>query len=102
MHPSPLNREATSFARPLPANLNLRSPDLRGIGSGTFLVPQRRDNRAIFTPRMKKRRSHFSEISTIPFEGPKSDRALAFRHYNPDELVDGKPLSEHLRFSIAY
>jgi len=34
----------------------------------------------------------FPGISKIPFEGPKSKNPLAFKHYNPDELVDGKPM----------
>ncbi len=51
---------------------------------------------------MKKTRAHFSGIPTIAYEGPRTANALAFRHYNPDELVDGKSMSDHLRFSIAY
>ena len=51
---------------------------------------------------MKKSRSHFPNIPAIAFEGPKTDNALAFRHYNPDEIIEGKSLSEHMRFSIAY
>src|SRR4051812_21285929 len=51
---------------------------------------------------MKKPRAHFPDISTIAYEGPKTDNALAFRHYNPDEVVDGKSMADHLRFSIAY
>lgn len=43
------------------------------------------------------------EVSTpVPFEGPGSSNPLAFRHYNPDEIIDGKSMAEHLRFSIAY
>ncbi len=38
----------------------------------------------------------------IPYEGPGSHNPLAFRFYNPDEAIDGRPLREHLRFSIAY
>ncbi|TVR46478.1 MAG: xylose isomerase [Puniceicoccaceae bacterium] len=49
---------------------------------------------------MKK--AWFPKIPVIPFEGPESDNPLAFRHYNPDEVVDGKTMKEHLRFSIAY
>jgi xylose isomerase len=45
---------------------------------------------------------HFPGIQTVVFEGPQSTRPLAFRHYNPDELIEGKTLSAHLRFSIAY
>ncbi|MBP6506279.1 MAG: xylose isomerase [Opitutaceae bacterium] len=51
---------------------------------------------------MKKAKAHFPRIKTIAYEGPKSANALAFKHYNPDEVVDGKTLSAHLRFSIAY
>jgi xylose isomerase len=49
---------------------------------------------------MKK--SHFPRIKTIAYEGPKSARALAFKHYNPDEVIDGRTMGAHLRFSIAY
>ena len=41
-------------------------------------------------------------VSAIPFEGRASKNPLAFRHYNPDEVIDGRTLSDHLRFSIAY
>ena len=51
---------------------------------------------------MKKPRAHFPRIRRIAYEGTKSTNALAFRHYNPDELIDGKTMSAHLRFSIAY
>ncbi|MBZ4683935.1 MAG: xylose isomerase [Fusobacteriaceae bacterium] len=44
----------------------------------------------------------FKEISKIKYEGPNSTNPLAFRHYNPDELVMGKPMKEHLRFSMSY
>jgi len=54
------------------------------------------------TAPMKKTRAHFSGIPTIAYEGLGTENALAFRHYNPDELVDGKSMSDHLRFSIAY
>ncbi len=51
---------------------------------------------------MKSRAAHFPNIPQIAYEGPHSGNALAFRHYNPDERIDGKTLAEHLRFSIAY
>ncbi|TNB46038.1 xylose isomerase [Martelella lutilitoris] len=44
----------------------------------------------------------FGDISKIQYEGPESENPLAFKHYNPDEIVMGKPLKEHLRFAIAY
>ncbi len=51
---------------------------------------------------MKTNRAHFPSISAITYAGPASDQALAFRHYNPDEIIDGRPMNAHLRFSIAY
>ena len=44
----------------------------------------------------------FQGIPPIQYEGPESTRALAFRHYDPKEMIDGKTLKEHLRFSVAY
>ncbi len=46
--------------------------------------------------------SAFPEIGRIQFEGDKSRNPLAFRHYNAQELVEGKPMQDHLRFSVAY
>jgi xylose isomerase len=46
--------------------------------------------------------SYFSDISKIAYAGPRSTEPLAFKHYNPDELVAGKPMKEHLRFAVAY
>lgn len=47
-------------------------------------------------------REYFPSVGRIPFEGPESDNPLAFAHYDPDRVVAGKPLRDHLRFSIAY
>ncbi|HZL42587.1 MAG TPA: xylose isomerase [Verrucomicrobiae bacterium] len=44
----------------------------------------------------------FKNISKIKYEGPDSRNPLSFRHYNPDEKIEGKPLKDHLRFSVAY
>ena len=44
----------------------------------------------------------FKGIPTIKYEGPESQNDFAFRHYNPDEVVLGKALKEHLRFAVAY
>lgn len=44
----------------------------------------------------------FDDIPTIQYEGPDSDNPLAFRWYNPDEVVEGKTMKDHLRFSIVY
>jgi len=47
-------------------------------------------------------RAYWTGIPTIAYEGPGSANALAFRHFNPDEIIDGKTFGEHMRFSIAY
>ncbi len=44
----------------------------------------------------------FGDITKIPFEGPNSTNPLAFRFYNPDEMVMGKRMADHLRFACAY
>lgn len=44
----------------------------------------------------------FPEVSRIPYEGKDSRNPLAFKYYNPDEVVGGKTMKEHLRFSVAY
>ena len=51
---------------------------------------------------MKKTKAHFPKIPPIAYEGPKSENPLSFKHYNPAEIIDGKSLKDHLRFSIAY
>ncbi len=44
----------------------------------------------------------FFACDPIPYEGPSSRNPLAFKHYQPDELVEGKPMREHLRFAAPY
>lgn len=44
----------------------------------------------------------FSNIKKIQYEGPKSKNPLAFKWYNPDEVIDGKSMRDHLRFSVVY
>lgn len=46
--------------------------------------------------------SAFPDIPTVQYEGPQSDSPLAFRWYNPDEVVEGKTMKDHFRFSIVY
>ena len=44
----------------------------------------------------------FSEIAPIAYEGPSTKNPLAFRHYNAQEMVAGKSMHDHLRFSVVY
>jgi xylose isomerase len=46
--------------------------------------------------------SAFPDVKKIPYEGPDSKNPLAFRYYNEEELVEGIPMRDHLRFSVAY
>ena len=46
--------------------------------------------------------SAFPEISKIKYEGPETTNPLAFRHYNENELVEGKSMREHLNFACAF
>lgn len=45
---------------------------------------------------------YFKGIDKIKFEGKASDNPLAFKYYNPDQLVAGKTMREHFKFAIAY
>lgn len=44
----------------------------------------------------------FPDVPKIQYEGPQSKNPLAFRHYQAEELVEGKKMKDHLRFSAAY
>lgn len=46
--------------------------------------------------------TYFPNVGPIHFEGPDSKNALAFQHYNADELIEGKSMRDHLRFSVVY
>ena len=49
-----------------------------------------------------KMAEYFPEVKKIKYEGPDSRNPLAFRHYNPEEVVLGKTMAEHLRFAVCY
>lgn len=44
----------------------------------------------------------YKGISKVRYEGAKSDHPLAFRFYNPDEVIAGKTMREQLRFAMSY
>lgn len=46
--------------------------------------------------------SAFPDVAKIKYEGPDSKNPLAYRHYNPDEMVEGKSMRDHLRFAVCY
>ena len=45
---------------------------------------------------------YFKNIPKIKYEGKDSDNPLAFKFYDPEEIVGNKTMREHLRFSAAY
>ena len=44
----------------------------------------------------------FKGIGQVKFEGVESDNPLAFRWYDENKIVAGKPMKEYLRFACAY
>jgi xylose isomerase len=51
---------------------------------------------------VKGSREYFPNIKNIIYEGPESSNPLAFKFYNEDQIVAGKSMREHFRFSVAY
>ncbi len=47
-------------------------------------------------------KTFFPSIKEIKFEGVESNNPLAFRWYDANRIVAGKPLKDHLRFACAY
>lgn len=46
--------------------------------------------------------AYFEGVSNVVYEGPESKNPLAFKYYNPDEIVMGKTMKEQLRFAMSY
>lgn len=46
--------------------------------------------------------SYFPDVPKVQYEGPSSKNPFAFKHYNPDELIEGKSMRDHMRFAAAY
>ncbi len=44
----------------------------------------------------------FPDVSVIRYEGPESSNPLAFKHYDSEAIVDGRPMRDHLRFASAF
>lgn len=47
-------------------------------------------------------KEYFKEIPQIKFEGLDSDNPLAYRWYDANRIVAGKPMKDYLRFACAY
>jgi xylose isomerase len=44
----------------------------------------------------------FRDIEPIRYAGPDATEELAFRHYDPERVVLGKRMADHLRFAVCY
>ncbi|HOK15691.1 MAG TPA: xylose isomerase, partial [Defluviitoga tunisiensis] len=49
-----------------------------------------------------KMSEYFKGIKQIEYVGKESREQLAFHYYNPKEIIGGKSMQDHLRFSVAY
>ena len=47
-------------------------------------------------------KEYFKGINKIQFEGKESDNPLAFKYYNPEQVVAGKKMKDWFKFSVAY
>lgn len=47
-------------------------------------------------------KEYFPGIGAIPFEGRGSNNPLSFKFYDPNKVVLGKTMKEHLRFAVCY
>ena len=45
---------------------------------------------------------YFPQVPKIQYEGPDSRNDLAFKHYNPDEMIEGRSMRDLFRFSVCY
>lgn len=43
----------------------------------------------------------YSDIKKVEYR-PDSDNPFSFKYYNPDEVVMGKAMREHLKFAMSY
>ncbi|NRG18776.1 xylose isomerase [Rhizobiales bacterium] len=44
----------------------------------------------------------FKDITPVRYEGRESENPLAYRWYDPDRIVLGKRMEDHLRFAVCY
>ncbi len=45
---------------------------------------------------------YFQDIAPIQYEGPQSSNPLAYRWYQPERLVMGKPMKDQMRLAVCY
>lgn len=45
---------------------------------------------------------YFKGVDKVKYEGPDSKNHLAFKYYDADRNIMGKPMKEHLKFAMSY
>ncbi|MGA5688303.1 xylose isomerase [Cytobacillus pseudoceanisediminis] len=46
--------------------------------------------------------NYFNNVSGVKYEGPDSNNPLAFKYYNPEEMINGRKMEDILRFAVSY
>lgn len=46
--------------------------------------------------------NYFKNVSGVKYEGPDSTNPLAFKYYNPEEIINGRKMEDFLRFAVSY
>ena len=44
----------------------------------------------------------YKEIKRVEYEGKDSKNPFAFKYYNPEEVILGKKMKDHLKFAMSY
>ena len=44
----------------------------------------------------------FPDVPVVRYEGPKSKNPFSFHYYDPDQIILGKSMREHLPFAMAW
>lgn len=47
-------------------------------------------------------KTYFPSVGQIRFEGPQSDNPLAYKWYDENKVINGKPLKELFKFAVSY
>jgi xylose isomerase len=45
---------------------------------------------------------YFPSVDTVKYEGADSRNPFAFKHYDPDQVIAGKSMRDHMRFGVCY
>lgn len=46
--------------------------------------------------------AYFEQIAKVEYEGPRSKNPFSFKYYQPNEIIAGKPMKDHLRFAMSW